>query len=333
MKKYTHAWLSLKAIELLKSYQGKFSEERNKRLERFLKFIAQFPDTFVRGSWFPDTVIKDNVAGGHTWKYQADDIDGRPVSYRPPLHNTCIQFVQDHLDTKVSLDVRTSDLPDRCEALGQTIRDAILITNNVNSGDVVVFNDSQVALLFLMFAHYICDAHVPVHCDKRDFYGPSKVHPDLEAYWEKEIKKHYKISTKNEQFDLDENQNLQRNEKAKNYETSFLHKCDEILQNTTWENMEGAGEGWRTFLGKTNNNFWDYLVSICFVSYLLSVKMFPLQPPNGVDYETVEIMKVSPFRESVQELSPYIFADAINSVALLGFATWERWELLKKGVR
>jgi hypothetical protein len=42
---------------------------------------------------------------------------------------------------------------------------------------------------------------------------------------------------------------------------------------------------------------------------------------------------VSPFRESVQELSPYIFADAINSVALLGFATWERWELLKKGVR
>lgn len=333
MKKYTHAWLSLKAIELLKSYQGNFSEERNKRLERFLKFIAQFPDTFVRGAWFPDTVIKDNVAGGHTWKYEADDVNGRTVSYRPPSHNTCIQFVEDRLDTKVLLDARTSDLPDRCEALGQTIRDAILITNKVTSGDVVVFNDSQVALLFLMLSHYICDAHVPVHCDKRDFYTPSKIHPDLEEYWEKEIKKYYKVSTISEQFDLDEDQNLQRNEKAKNYEASFLCKCDEILQNAYWENMADAGEGWKTFLGRTNNNFWDYLVSICFVSYLLSEKMFPLQPPDGVDYDTVSIMKTSPFKESVIELSPYIFADAINSVALLGFAAWERWELLKKGVR
>ena len=49
-------------------------------------------------------------------------------------------------------------------------------------------------------------------------------------------------------------------------------------------------------------------------------KMFPLQPPNGVDYNTVRIMEVSPFRENVIELSPYIFVDAINSVALLCLA-------------
>ncbi len=40
MKKYTHAWLALKAVELLKSYAGKFNEERNKHLDRFLKFIC-----------------------------------------------------------------------------------------------------------------------------------------------------------------------------------------------------------------------------------------------------------------------------------------------------
>jgi hypothetical protein len=333
MKKYTHAWVSLKAVELLKSFRGRFSEDRNKKLENFLDFISEFPSTFVRGAWFPDTVIKDNVAGGHTWKYEADDVNGRKVSYRPPVHNTCIQFVEDRLDRKVLLDVKTSDLADRCEALGQTIRDTILITNKVDSGDVVAFNHSQTALLFLMLSHYICDAHVPVHCDKRDFYTPSKIHPDLEDYWEKEIKKYYHYSTRLEQFDLDEEQNLQRDETRRNYEESFLYKCDEIVKNITWDGMADAGDGWRAFLGKTNNNFWDYLVSVCFVSYLLSEKMFPLQPPDGVDYDTVRIMEVSPFKEDVIELSPYIFADAINSVALLCLAAWERWELLKKGVR
>lgn len=92
----------------------------------------------------------------------------------------------------------------------------ILITNALNekrNGDVIVFNNSQVANFFLMLSHYTCDAHVPVHCDCRDLYKPSKVHPDLEAYWEKEIKKYYKVSIEREQFDLDENQNPQRNTK------------------------------------------------------------------------------------------------------------------------
>lgn len=44
-------------------------------------------------------------------------------------------------------------------------------------------------------------------------------------------------------------------------------------------------------------------------------------------------MKRSPFKEKVVEYSPYIPADAINSVAVLWLAAWERWELLQKGVR
>ena len=110
-----------------------------------------------------------------------------------------------------------------------------------------------------MLSHYICDAHVPVHCDKRDFYTPSKVHPDLEGYWEKEIKKYYKVSTQTEQFDLDENQNLQRDASRRNFENSFLYKCDEIMQETSWEKMSEVEGDWRIFLGKTNNNFFIYL--------------------------------------------------------------------------
>ena len=332
MKKYTHAWLALKAVELLKGKVGKFNVERNKRLERFLEFITSDPTSFVRGAWFQDTMIKDNVEGGHTWKYSLDPVNGRSVNYRPPAHNTCIQFVSGALDAKVSLNTKTSDLPDRCEALSQSIRDTILITNKIESGDVIGFNNSQTALFFLMLAHYICDAHMPLHCDNRDFYDPSKIHEDLEGFWEGEVTKYYKVSKKRELFDLDEDQNLQRINRD-DYELSILSRCDEILATTTWENMAGAGGDWRVFLGQTNNNFWDYLVSVCLVSFHLSVAMFPVTPPPGIVYQQVRIMTVSPFKERVLEYSPYILADAINSIALLWLAAWERWELLKKGVR
>jgi len=333
MKKYTHAWLSLKAMELLKAYRGRFSDERNKRVNRLVNFMSRYPSTFVRGAWLPDTIIKDNTQGGHTWKYYLDSGNGRVVRYRPPSHNKCLSFVQSDLNAKVSLDSRTSDLPDRCEALSQTIRDSIRITNKVRSGDVIAFNDSQVAIFFLMLSHYICDAHVPVHCDKRDFYKPSKVHPDLEAFWEKEIKKYYRVSTKMEQFDLDENLNLQLKNSTRGYENSVLGECDGLLRRTTWDNMTQTGQEWRAFLGRGNNNLWDYLVSVCLVSFHMSLKMFPPNPPAGVDYNTVKIMEVSPFKDDVIRYSPYILADAINSVALLWLATWERWELLAKGIR
>ena len=65
----------------------------------------------------------------------------------------------------------------------------------------------------------------------------------------------------------------------------------------------------------------------------MSLEMFPIDPPDGVDYDTVRIMEVSPFKEAVIEHSPRILADAINSVALLWLAAWERWELLAKGIR
>lgn len=335
MKKYTHAWLALKAVELLKSHSGDFNKSRNERLERFLEFISTYPSTFARGAWFPDTIIKDNVKGGHTWKYSLDSAKGKKVNYRPPSHNQCLKIVKSKLEQKVSLQQNISDLPDRCEALSQTVRDMILITNALNQeryGDVIIFNNSQVANFFLMLSHYICDAHVPVHCDSRDFYKPSKVHPDLEAFWETEIKKYYKVSTKKEQFDLDENQNLQRNMKREGFENSILHECDKILSKTTWADMKGSGD-WRKFLGKTNKNLWDYLVSVCLVSFHMSLEMFPAPAPAGVNYNKVRIMNVSPFKETVIKYSPKILADAINSVALLWLATWERWELLAKGIR
>ena len=333
MKQFTHAWLALKAMEVLKGYSGHFNEDRNKYVKRLLNFMSRYPTTFLRGAWFPDKPIRDNLQGGHTWKYSLEPVDGRIVIYRPPSHNKCLSSVDSDLGKKVNLDTVRSDLPDRCEALSQTIRDTTIITNKVGGGDVIAFNDSQVAIFYLMLAHYVCDAHVPLHCDKRDLDKPSKVHHDLEYFWEREIKKYYRVSKTTKQFDLDENQHLQLNTKTKGFEKSILGKCDEILEVSAWNNMNQSEKHWRAFLGTTNKNLWDYLVSVCLVSFHMSLKMFPPSPPNGVDYDKVRIMKVQPFKDAVIRYSPFILADAINSVALVWLATWERWELLEKGIR
>ncbi|MCK4574516.1 MAG: hypothetical protein KAU36_09095 [candidate division Zixibacteria bacterium] len=330
MKQYTHAWLALKAVQLLKGFKGQFSPQRNEHLARFLGFIGAYPSTFVRGAWFPDTVIADNLQGGHTWKYYLDPDDGRKEKRRPPDHNRCLEIVAGDLGQKISLNTRISDLPDRCEALGMAIRDMSLITNKVPSGDVVVFNDSQVALFFLMLAHYVCDAHVPVHCDSRDLNDPSKVHNDLEAFWESEVKKYYRRSTDGNHFDLSENQELQRDETEPGWDGSILCRAEELLDESDWGEMDIDDDEWRAFLGSKNNNFWDYLVGVCVVSFHMSLELFPLEPDDDVDYDTLRIMDTSPFKERVVENSPLILADAVNSVALLWLATWERWELLAK---
>ena len=49
------------------------------------------------------------------------------------------------------------------------------------------FSARHVALTFFMLSHYICDCHMPLHCDLRDFglkgkgrQLPKKLHPSIE---------------------------------------------------------------------------------------------------------------------------------------------------------
>ena len=331
MKKYTHAWLALKALECLEQKKQNFAPGRKARAERLLSFMADYPSTFVRGAWFPDSIIRDNVdKGAHTWKYTLDGTDKREVRYRPPEHNQCLEAARGELDTEVGLVEAFSSLPDRCEALSQGIRDLVLITNKTKSGDVVAFNNSQVALLLLMLSHYVCDAHVPVHCDARDLYKPSKVHPDLEAFWEKEIKKHYRVSTKTEKFDLDEMGKLQRRSKPETFAQSVIAQTEHLVAATQWEINPTQKGHWRAYLGKTNKNLWDYMVSVCLVSFHTSLRMFPDEAPYQSQYDTIRIMKDDTLKASVIAQTPAILADAITSVAVVWLATWERWELLAK---
>ncbi|MBT7300806.1 MAG: hypothetical protein HN849_14900, partial [Victivallales bacterium] len=86
----------------------------------------------------------------------------------------------------------------------------------------------------------------------------------------------------------------------------------------------------RAYLGKTNKNLWDYMVSVCLVSFHTSLRMFPDEAPYQGQYDTIRIMKDDTLKASVIAQTPAILADAITSVAVVWLATWERWELLVK---
>ncbi|MDP4224062.1 MAG: hypothetical protein Q8868_12195 [Bacteroidota bacterium] len=324
MKQYTHAWLSLRAMKLLEDKMSTLPPDVQKYTERFLGFIKSYPSTFVRGAWFPDSVISDNLQGGHTWKYEFSDT-GRVNNYLAPDFNTCKTLIPAaDFDKPLNLVTSISALPDRCEALSQSIRDMIKIYNSLKKGDVIAFNFSQVAIFFLMLSHYTADAHMPLHCDARDFNDPSTVHPDMEDIWEKEALKYYEASKKYKQFDLDQDNNL-RLINAQNYGTSFLSKIDTLLNNLQFTPKSNKIE-FDMYLGNTNKNIWDYLVGVCHVSFLTSTQLLPIGGPY--DYKTIKIEQESNLYNNFINRSPNILADAIASIAIVWLSTWMRWELL-----
>jgi hypothetical protein len=165
---------------------------------------------------------------------------------------------------------------------------------------------------------------MPLHCDARDFNDPSTVHPDIEDIWEKEIFKYYGASKKYKQFDLDQENDLQFTN-AGGYNTSFLSKIDTLLSNLQFT-PKSNNIKFDMYLGSTNNNLWDYLVSVCHVSFLTSMQLLP--DDGTYDYKTIKIDQIPVLYNSIIDRSSNILADAIASIAIVWLATWMRWELL-----
>ena len=91
MKAIAHAWLALMALERLKKFKrsksfkrsflggnfegyflgDNFDDHFQKQAESFVKFFDKRKDSFLKGAWFPDSVIADNLTGGHTFKLKS----------------------------------------------------------------------------------------------------------------------------------------------------------------------------------------------------------------------------------------------------------------------
>lgn len=345
MKTIAHAWLGLMALERLKSpkstgyigdkfksyFLGKsFDSYYNKQAKKFVEFFDKHKDAFVQGAWFPDSVISDNLTGGHTLKFkkpsQKEKQDASVIKNQTPEHlSSRREFIKkSRLKEKVCVKLKYT-LPDRCEALSHAIRDMILIQKHELKGSAIIHNDNQITLYFLMLSHYLADAHVPPHCDARDFYTPPTIHPDMEKYWDNEIKKFYRFDKKRKVFDYDLDGAPEINDKKKKkFKDSYLYEVLEVLSKRKWNPADKKSK----YLGKNNRKIYDYAKAVCFDSYLLSTWFIPEMPKK--DYKKIKILKDDKYKKNLRRMSVHVLADAIDSIALIWLLTWDKYNKLKK---
>jgi hypothetical protein len=355
-----HAWLALMALQRLKSapkkttgwlggklrgfYLGSsFDVHFNEQAAAFSSFFDDHKDSFLQGAWFPDSVIADNLTGGHTFKMRwpktaAEEKSAVAVTGRLPAHLSSLRAVgipAARLQEKVCYDDKFT-LPDRCEALGYALRDMILIQNDLPKGADVMFNDQHLALYFLMLSHYLADSHVPPHCDARDFYGPSTVHPDMEEYWDDEVKRFFAFDKERRAFDydLDGAPELAEDDKTRaEFEGSLLYRVAVELAGRKWPLKKTAkGVAGEDVLGKGNKELYDYVKSVNFASYLLSTDFIPKDVPEN-EYKGAKflIRELPEYREKMEKLSVHVLADTIDSIALGWILTWDSYKKLKEG--
>ena len=363
MKAIAHAWLALMALERLKkvkrsksfrrSFLGKnfkgyfignsFDDHFEKQAESFVNFFDKRKDAFLKGAWFPDSVISDNLTGGHTFKLKKptnkkEREAAKEFKNRTPNHLSSFRELninKSRLNEKV---YRKSKyiLPDRCEALTQAIRDMILIQKEESKGSDIIFNDNQITLYFLMLSHYIADAHVPPHCDNRDFYGPSTIHPDMEKYWDKEIKKFYEFDRKRKVFDYDLDgapELIKDKKKTKQFKNSFLYQTIEELSNRKWELKKTKRKlADKEIIGEGNKKIYDYIKAVCFVSYLVSTDFIP-ENVKEKEYKELKILKDPKYKNKLDQISVHTLADTIDSIALIWLLTWDKYNKLKEGIK
>ena len=148
--------------------------------------------------------------------------------------------------------------------------------NNESSFFPMFINDDQIVLELFALSHYLADAHMPLHCDSREFSLKecSDIHGKIEAQWENWILE------KNKQEEL--TSILSESERAEkflktcfdaepNWKThkypagSILKKFDDELGTQIWEDRDIE------FYEKTS--LWEELVGITYASYCLSSRL------------------------------------------------------------
>lgn len=361
MKAIAHAWLAFMAMQRIKclkdskflkqSFLGvnfqnfflgdEFDSYFQDQAEKFVVFFDKHKDAFVQGAWFPDNVISDNLTGGHTFKLrkpvnEAEIKNSREITNFTPKHLCSLKALgidESRLKEKLYME-DGYNLPDRCEALSHAIRDMILIQDKEQKGSDILSNDDQITLYFLMLSHYLADAHVPPHCDARDFYGPSTIHPDMEEYWDMEIKKYYGFDKKRGVFDYDidgapELKDGIINDKFKN---SILYKAIKELNSRKWiVSQKNGGASDKGILGEGNKKIYDYVKAVCYASYLISTDFIPENVP-AEEYKKLKILENPEYKEKLDKLSVCVLADAVDSIAMVWLLTWDKYKALEKEI-
>jgi hypothetical protein len=177
-----------------------------------------------------------------------------------------------------------------------------------------IFSPRQIALMFFILAHYITDAHMPLHCDLRDCgvpkgkklpgelkrILPGKLHESIEERWEKYFP---------EKKDLMLHEYLTKSIKdiVLKLPTGSIIRIDKDDTYKLSPRISGTvGDEWRE------------MVYITRTSYAVSRTLIDKPYKNA---HALVRAKEGDF----EKVTNYIFHDAVESVARLWLKAWERF--------
>jgi len=310
MKKYTHAWIAFKAIERLESITQ--NDPNCEAAESLIRWFMSHKDGVINGAWYPDSLIKDNDTG-HILKLTPDL--AQPGNY--PALNLGMQSFRlraKSLAWTTGYKVEPKgNLPERCEALAHSVIDNLKVQQVEARGSPVAPTGNHVAQKLFMLSHYVADAHVPLHCDSRQFSGGADVHSMMEEGWEGEVIQCIAIDTPNQRFVYGTN-GYPSVPNPVVYSNSYLGPVERELSARSFSDDYGDG----------NSNVLEYMHAVCRYSYLLSYSFIPpkFNPTNvtRANWQALPGQTVS-----FGDMNTAVLADAIDSVARIWLRVWRRF--------
>jgi len=218
MKQRAHAWVALRAFKMIDDWG---------QAPKLTEMLSYYLSDVWNGAWLPDTRIVD-MRYGHVFKMDSDPAFIYPELPEEEWYiktaedlarllageRSCISYVRDSEELKKPYRAHPTEgghLPNRVLALSHTIADMVKLsdfplaayakTKTKKKVDLSAekvknlstspnFSARQIALAFFLVSHYVCDAHMPLHCDLRDVTVskkrrlPKNLHPWIEEYWE-----------------------------------------------------------------------------------------------------------------------------------------------------
>ena len=339
MKQRAHAWCALRALKLL---------DDSGKAPKLVELLSYYLSDIWEGAWLPDTLIVD-MQYGHTYKMDSDpkimgpDIlnqDWLKTSYKQLKsklkgNRLLLKYIKNEPELNKpyrSHPEKGGHLPNRVIALSHTISDMLkmsdyplafyakkkkssayqkdLSTQSVKDLSLSPnFSARQIALTLFILSHYITDAHMPLHCDLRDYGNkrsktrrlPSKLHPSIEEEWEKHLpQKEILTLHKYKKQSIDKavtslpKKSIIKIDTKKEY--SLNNKIPSIIQDE-----------------------WQEMVYICRVSYAVS--------RHWIDkpYKNVNDLIKHKSKKEFEKVTNYIFHDAVLSIASIWYKAWKKF--------
>lgn len=329
MDQRTHAWIALRAMALLED------EKKSKNLVALLKPNAK---RAAIGAWIPD--LADAKRGGcktenHVLKIAPFDKDkGQWFVVRKDKLLKGLgkaRKMYDYLDADTSLDAawwKTSykgianpgqHLANRAMALSIAIVDQLILgdpkVDCLIPGDIDFIDNldpkaltscAQAALYFLMLSHFVADACMPCHCDKRDLsdYG-NGLHKQMEKNWAKLV---------GPEFDKD---------------TLLGPKCSpKDILNKAKDVSDRAGISFgKDIPDIKSTDVWLEVISLCRASFAVASIV---APPAAYAYDAKG--QRAPFREvfpksdpkKLSEFNAVVLHDAVLNTAMIWKHVWNK---------